>query len=65
MTVLLKTLSWRIIGSSSTFLISYIITGQAFLATSIAVAQMIVNTVLYYVHELVWNNVKKAPEGPF
>jgi uncharacterized membrane protein len=61
MTILLKTLSWRIIGSGSTFLISYIITGQAFLATSIAVAQMIINTILYYIHELVWNKVKKGP----
>jgi uncharacterized membrane protein len=49
-----KTLSWRVVGSSSTFLISYMITGQAFLATSIAVIQMIVNTILYYVHERVW-----------
>jgi uncharacterized membrane protein len=54
MKLLWKTLSWRIIGSSSTFLIGYIITGQAFLATSIAVAQMIVNTILYYIHERVW-----------
>ena len=49
-----KTLSWRVIGSGSTFLISYTITGQAFLATGIAVTQMIVNTVLYYIHERIW-----------
>ena len=60
MTVILKTLTWRIIGSSSTFLISYIVTGQAFIATSIAVAQMIVNTTLYYIHELVWDKIKKG-----
>jgi uncharacterized membrane protein len=65
MTVILKTLTWRIIGSSSTFLISYLITGQAFIATSIAVIQMVVNTVLYYIHELVWNKVKKAHEALF
>jgi len=61
MTVIIKTLTWRIIGSSSTFLISYLITGQAFIATSIAIMQMVVNTVLYYIHELVWNKVKKGP----
>jgi uncharacterized membrane protein len=60
MIVILKTLTWRIIGSSSTFLISYIITGQAFIATSIAIMQMVVNTVLYYIHELVWNKIKKG-----
>jgi uncharacterized membrane protein len=61
MTVIMKTLTWRIIGSSSTFLISYLITGQVFIATSIAIMQMVVNTVLYYIHELVWNKVKKGP----
>jgi len=60
MRTILKTLSWRVIGSSSTFLISYLITGQAFIATSIAITQMIVNTVLYYIHELLWNKVKKG-----
>jgi uncharacterized membrane protein len=28
------------------------------IATGIAVAQMIVNTVLYYIHETVWNRIK-------
>jgi uncharacterized membrane protein len=58
MRLLLKTLSWRVIGSASTFLISYIVTGQLVLATGIAIAQMIVNTVLYYIHEIVWNKIK-------
>jgi len=57
MRTILKTLSWRVIGSTSTFLISYLITGQAFIATSIAIMQMIVNTILYYIHEVVWNKV--------
>ena len=58
MRTLIKTLSWRIIGSTATFLISYIVTGQLVVATGIAVAQMIVNTVLYYIHEIVWNKIK-------
>jgi uncharacterized membrane protein len=53
-----KTLTWRVVGSTSTFLISYIVTGQAFIATSIAVAQMIANTILYYIHERIWDRVK-------
>jgi len=55
---LIKTLSWRVIGSASTFLISYIVTGQLVVATGIAIAQMIVNTVLYYIHEIIWNKIK-------
>jgi uncharacterized membrane protein len=53
-----KTLTWRVIGSASTFLISYIVTGQAFIATSIAIAQMIANTILYYIHERAWDRFK-------
>jgi uncharacterized membrane protein len=62
MRTVLKTLSWRIIGSTSTFLISYIVTGQLFIATGIAIAQMIVNTVLYYIHEIFWNKVSWGKE---
>jgi uncharacterized membrane protein len=58
MRTLIKTLSWRVIGSTATFLISYIVTGQLVVATGIAIAQMIVNTVLYYIHEIVWNKIK-------
>lgn len=59
MRILWKTLTWRLVGSTSTFLISYAITGQAVLSTSIAVVQMIANTVLYYIHELAWNKFTK------
>jgi uncharacterized membrane protein len=62
MRTVLKTLSWRIIGSTSTFLISYIVTGQLFIATGIAIVQMIVNTVLYYIHEIFWNKVSWGKE---
>jgi uncharacterized membrane protein len=53
-----KTLTWRLVGSTSTFLISYVVTGQMFIATSIAVAQMIANTILYYIHERAWDRFK-------
>lgn len=58
MRALWKTLTWRLVGSTSTFLISYLVTGQMFIATSIAVAQMIANTILYYIHERVWDKIK-------
>jgi uncharacterized membrane protein len=54
---LIKTISWRITGSSATFLITYLISGNFVMASSVAVAQMIANTILYYVHERIWNRV--------
>lgn len=55
---LLKALTWRLTGSGSTFLISWLITGNLLLASSILGIHFFTNTILYVVHERVWNNVK-------
>jgi uncharacterized membrane protein len=49
--------TWRITGSTATFLIAYAMTGNFAVAGVIGVAQMISNTVLYYIHERLWNRV--------
>jgi uncharacterized membrane protein len=54
---LVKTISWRVTGSTATFLIAYILTGNLAVAGVIGVTQMISNTVLYYFHERVWNRI--------
>lgn len=54
---LAKTISWRITGSGATFLISWLISGSWIVAGSIAVIQIMANTVLYYLHERVWDRV--------
>ena len=53
-----KTVTWRVTGSFATFLIAWIIGGNLAVAGTIAVIQIMANTVLYYVHERVWNVVK-------
>ncbi len=57
-----KTISWRIAGSASTFTIAYLVTGSAGISSGIAVTQMIVNTVLYWFHERLWNKVTWGKE---
>ena len=52
-----KTVSWRVTGSSATFLIAWAIGGNLAIAGTIALIQILANTVLYYVHERVWNIV--------
>ena len=54
---LVKTLSWRLTGSGTTFLISFIISGNFTVAGSIATIQLISNTILYYGHERLWNAI--------
>lgn len=53
-----KTITWRITGSSATFLIAYILTGNFAIAGVIGITQMITNTILYYAHERVWNKIQ-------
>jgi uncharacterized membrane protein len=52
---LAKTISWRVCGSGATFAISYAILGDITVSGTIAVIQLTFNTVLYFVHERVWN----------
>lgn len=53
-----KTLSWRIIGTIDTILISWLLTGTLALALSIGAVELITKMILYFVHERVWNSIK-------
>lgn len=59
---LIKTLTWRIIATSDTFLISWIITGAATLAGAIAGIEIVTKMFLYYLHERGWNKIKWAKQ---
>ena len=54
---LLKTISWRIIGTLDTILISWIITGALSLAFSIGFIELVTKMVLYFFHERAWNKI--------
>lgn len=51
---ILKTFSWRIIGTLDTILIGWLISGNAFIGLKIGVAEVITKLILYYLHEKVW-----------
>lgn len=55
---LLKTISWRVIGTLDTILISWLITGVMTLALSIGTIELISKMVLYFFHERLWNQIK-------
>lgn len=54
---LVKTISWRLTGSGATFLISWLIANDLSVAGTIAIIQLISNTILYYLHERLWNKI--------
>ncbi len=55
---IVKTVTWRLTGSGATFLIAYLMTGNFAVAGVIGITQMISNTILYYIHERIWNKIK-------
>ncbi|MXO47079.1 DUF2061 domain-containing protein [Erythrobacter vulgaris] len=52
-----KAVSWRILGSIDTFLLSWFFTGSYKAAGAIAVTEVLTKMVLYYFHERAWANV--------
>ena len=53
-----KSFSWRCIGTIDTIVISWIITGQVSLALTIGSIELITKMLLYFLHERVWNIIK-------
>ena len=53
----LKTFSWRFIGTIDTILISYLITGIFFEGVKIGIIEIITKMFLYYFHERLWYRI--------
>jgi len=52
-----KAVSWRIIGTLDTLLISYLLTGEVAIAASIASIDFVTKMFLYFFHERLWNKI--------
>lgn len=62
-----KSVTWRILISISNFVIPFIITGSWKAAAAFFTIATIMNAVIYYSHERIWNRIswgKKAKEEP-
>ena len=53
----LKALSWRALGTLDTFAISWLMTGKAEIAGSIAGLEIVTKIAWYYLHERVWSGI--------
>jgi uncharacterized membrane protein len=52
---LIKSVIYRLFGTIVTFLIAYLFTREFFIASGIAILEMIAKTILYYAYERFWN----------
>lgn len=49
-----KSITWRIIGTIDTIILSWIITGNPFTGLKIGLAEVLTKMFLYYLHERIW-----------
>ena len=50
----LKTITWRIIGTLDTMLIAWVISGDPMVGISIGGVELFTKMILYYIHERAW-----------
>ncbi|MDX2095884.1 MAG: DUF2061 domain-containing protein [Alphaproteobacteria bacterium] len=55
---LVKAISWRITGSIDTFLLSWLITGNVIIATTISAVEILTKILLFYGHERLWARIR-------
>lgn len=53
----LKTITWRIIGTIDTILLGWFISGDPTIGLSVGGAELTTKMILYYLHERVWYNI--------
>ena len=51
---IVKTISWRIVGTMDTMFLGWLITGDPLLGLKIGALELITKFVLYYIHERIW-----------
>ncbi len=64
---IVKAVSYRILGSSTTALIFFVLTGKGSLSVGAGILDMVLKIGVYFVHERIWNHINfgrttKAPE---
>lgn len=52
-----KAISWRLMGTLDTMIISFVVTRRFSLAFSIGFIELFTKTFLFYLHERLWNRI--------
>ncbi|MEH6682384.1 MAG: DUF2061 domain-containing protein [Sediminicola sp.] len=54
---IVKSISWRIVGTLDTILISWVVTGALTVAFSIGAVELFTKMILYFFHERIWDRI--------
>lgn len=60
----LKTLTWRVVASTDTALLGWLVTGDPLNALTIAGGEVFTKMLLYFLHEKAWNRVAPEAKSP-
>ncbi len=58
-----KSVTWRIVGTLDTILLSWLITGNPWTGLKIGLAEVVTKMLLYYFHERVWFKINLSKKG--
>ena len=54
---LLKTITWRIIGTIDTVVIGWVVSGDPLIGLTIGSFEIVTKMILYFIHERVWYKI--------
>lgn len=55
---ILKTITWRIVGTLDTMVLAWVITGNPLTGLKVGGAEVVTKMILYYLHERAWYRSK-------
>ena len=55
---LFKTITWRITATTTTLLLVYVLSGEIKFASTVALFEVFIKLLVYYLHERAWEKVK-------
>ena len=55
---LAKTVTWKLIDGVVTFVLCFLLTGEIFISANLAILEVLVESVFYYLHEHVWDKTQ-------
>lgn len=58
-----KTITWRIVGTIDTIILSWIISGNPLVGLKIGMAELLTKMLLYYFHERAWFKINLTKDG--
>ena len=58
-----KAITWRIIGTIDTTLLSWFISGDPMIGLKVGLSEVVTKLVLYYFHERLWFNLNLSKDG--